>query len=230
MTRQPAASIMVELPVGTSDVNVDAMHRAMQHGLPLVNGYSGHTPEHYSVIALCLQRGDPSILTYFARERQVVAVVHRQHDSDRGWRALVQRAGGVLLEETGVGPVYVIPKQPALHVAPTGSALAATPFMSGVQQATVDLGSSRVVRAVRIPLGRRYGEMPTRITIETSVDGSTWATASEGWTGEPALIAALEDPASVPMKIYLHDLAARYVRVSPVPKWVAEVLDVHGPG
>jgi hypothetical protein len=95
---------------------------------------------------------------------------------------------------------------------------------------TLDLGSALAVRAVSIRLGEHFGEIDSRMTIESSIDRTQWTTIWEGWTGEAALSAALEDPHTVPMKIYLHDLRTRYLRVSPVPQWVAGVLGVHGPG
>ena len=230
MVRAPAAALMIELPSGNSSVNVDAMYRSMTHQLPLVNGYSGHVPEHYSVIATALGRGDPSILTHFARGRSLVVVVHRQHDPGGDFRALVKQAGGLLLEESGVGPAFMILPQPALHRPPVGPALTAIPSTSPAGYAAIDLGSDRIVRAVSIPVGKRFGDMAPRMTVETSSDGTTWTTAWDDWTGEPALTAAQDDPRVVLMKLPLPDVLARYLRVTPIPAWAARELKAHGPG
>jgi hypothetical protein len=72
--------------------------------------------------------------------------------------------------------------------------------------------------------------MAPRMTVETSSDGTTWTTAWDGWTGEPALTAALEDPRVVLVKLPLPDVLARYLRVTPIPAWAARELEAHGPG
>ena len=43
-------AVVLELPADDSGVNIAAMYRAIQHGRPLVNGYSGHTPPHYGLL------------------------------------------------------------------------------------------------------------------------------------------------------------------------------------
>ncbi len=48
----------MELPIDNIDIGIGAMYRSMFHRQPLVNGYSGHFPPHYSVLSLSLWRGD----------------------------------------------------------------------------------------------------------------------------------------------------------------------------
>jgi hypothetical protein len=139
---------------------------------------------------------------------------------------MVEEAGGVLQGESGVGPVFHIPPQPTLRVPPLGSPLKGTP---DERSGGVDLGSEQVVRAVTIPLRMRFVEIDALVTVETSLDGATWTAAWQGGVGEPALLAALEDAPVMPMTLYVPDVRARYVRVTPAPSWVGRELQVFAP-
>ncbi len=69
------------------------MYRSMTHGRPLVNGYSGHTPQHYSLLTTSLMRGDPGPLTLLRRRPATGGDHPSPVDQDEEWRALVERAG-----------------------------------------------------------------------------------------------------------------------------------------
>lgn len=224
-----AHSVVLELPADDSAVNIAAMYRSMAHRRPLVNGYSGHTPQHYSLLTTSLMRGDPSPLTYLAAGRPLVVVVHRRQDPQGQWRALVERAGGVLHEESGTGPVFLVPPRPHERKPTIGPRLEATPVRSAAGFATLDLGSAQVVRALTVNLRWRHAEIGTDSLVETSQDGVEWTKVWEGWTGGLALSAALEDQRLVAMTIPLPDVRARFVRISTVPLWVGRELSVHGP-
>ena len=222
-------AVVLELPADESAVNIAAMYRAMTHGRPLINGYSGHTPQHYSLLTTSLMRMDPSPLSYFAAGRPLVVIVHRRMDLKGEWRALVERAGGVLHEESGTGPVYLVPPRPQERKPAIGPALPATPIKSAAGVATLDLGSEQVVRALTVNLRWRHAEIGTDSLVETSQDGAVWTKAWEGLTGGLALSAALEDQRLVAMTIPLPDVRARFVRISTVPLWVGREMTVHGP-
>ena len=229
MLDAPADAVVLELPAGEPAVNVSAMFRAIGHGRPLVNGYSGHTPRHFDLLATYLMRGDPSILTHYARGRTLAVIVHRDRDRDGELRALATSAGGVLTEETGVGPVFLVPPQPRERHAALGPPIAAAPRETVPGSAAVDLGCEVVVRAITINLRWRYAEVGPRMTVETSTDGTRWTTAWDGWVGAPALAGALIDQQVVPLTLYLPDVSARYLRVSPAPRWVARELTAFAP-
>lgn len=221
-------AVLIELPTTESAVNVSAMYRAMLHGHPLVNGYSGYTPRHFDLLSTSVMREDPSVLTHFAAGRPLIVIVHRRYDEDGALRALVERAGGVLHEESGTGPVFVVPPGPQVRTPPIGPSLAATPVRSAAGEAVLDLGSERVVRAVNINLRWRYAEMGTEMLVESSTDGVAWTKVWDGRTGGAMLQAALQDQRVVPMKTYLPDVRARYVRVSTVPHWVVREMTALG--
>jgi len=220
----PADAPVLELPAGDPFLNTAAMYRAIWHGRPLVNGFSGHTPRHYDLLATALMRGDPSILTHYARGRSLVVIVNRAHDADGTSRRLVESVGGELKEETGVGSVFVVPPRPRDRTPPVGDPVVGREIPDRAGYAAVDLGAAHTVRAISINLRWRYAEVGPRMTIETSTDGASWATAWDGWVGGAALSAALDDQLLVPMSVYLPDVHARYVRISPAPPWVAREL------
>src|SRR5690606_17473671 len=163
------------------------------------NGYSGHTPRHYDLLATYLLRGDRSILWHYARGRALAVVRHREPEPDGELRALVKQAGGMLTEESGVGPVFLVPPQARVQTPGTGAALAPAPAPAGDGYAAVDLGGQHVVRAVTINLRWRYAEVGPRMTIESSIDGAAWAVVWDGWAGDAALTGALRDQRLVPM-------------------------------
>ncbi len=224
----PPNAVVLELPAEES-VNIVAMYRAILHRRPLVNGYSGYTPPHFDLLTHALHRGDPSILTHFARGRTLVVIVHRRLDADGFWRRLVEQAGGRLQEESGVGPVFVVPTQPRQPAPGFGPPLASVPVESEAGYAAIDLGSGQVVRAITVALESPYTSIGERLTVETSSDGAAWTSVWEDWTGEPALAAALEDHRQLAMKIYLPDVRARYLRISPAVPGVERGLRAHGP-
>lgn len=225
----PEGAPVLELPPDDPMLNVAAMYRALSHGRPLVNGYSGHTPRHYDLLATYLHRRDPSILAHYTRGTSLAVIVNRAEDADREWRHFVESAGGRLTQETGVGPVYLLPPHPRERRPPLGAALAAASVEAVDGFVTVDLGIAETIRGVTVNLRWRYAEVGPRMLVETSIDGASWQPAWEGFVGEAALTGALLDQQMVPMTLYLPDRRARYLRLSHAPPWVAREIAVHGP-
>jgi hypothetical protein len=226
----PGAAVL-ELPAHDISVNIGAMYRSMVHRMPLVNGFSGHTPPHFSVLTMALVRQDPSVLWWLASGRPLILLLHREPESDGGARAFVERAGGVLHEESGVGPIFVLPARPREREMPaTGPLPGVTTTHPSAALTIADLGEERVVRSISFAARWRYADVPERMTIETSGDGITWSTAWEDWTGARLLSAALADQQAIRVRIPLPDVSARYLRIQPSPRWLPGELQVHGPG
>jgi hypothetical protein len=91
----------------------------------------------------------------------------------------------------------------------------------------VDLGAERIVRAITFAVRWRHAEVPERMTVEVSSDGSTWSTAWENWTGALVLSAAIDDQRDVIVEIPVQDARARYIRIQPSPRWLPGELRVH---
>lgn len=223
-------AVVLELPADESAVGVGSMYRAMTHGRPLVNAYSGHTPPHYGILSLALRRNDSSVITELARSRPLIIIVNGRYDPDGQFRRLVQSLPGI--ESRGgssAGAIFVLPPTPAARIPPAGTAWPASVTEVGFERARIDLGEPRVVRTIGFPLRWHYDELGARIAIEGSVDGTTWTTMWEDWTGGPALAAALRSQREVPVRLTVPDVTARYVRIRPAPPWLWQEIKVYGP-
>ena len=78
---------------------------------------------------------------------------------------------------------------------------------------TVDLGSPRQVTGVEQQIAGFVADFPRMLTVETSVDGTSWATAWSGGTALIAFSAALDQPLDVPIRTMFDPRPARYVRL-----------------
>jgi hypothetical protein len=225
----PADAAILELPPDEKAVNLMAMYRAFFHGRPLVNGYSGYFPPHFTILMQAVRRGDASPLLELARRRPLAIIVNERFDGSGELRHMVEALPGVTYSSSGnAGATYLLPAQPRDRVAFGGEALAATVTTLPRAHVLMDLGQERTVRTVAFPLRASYPDVP-RIAIETSRDGRTWTTAWEDWIGGRALAGALEDPRLVPIRIPLPDVQTRYVRIHPAPDWMIRELRILGP-
>jgi hypothetical protein len=221
---------VVELPLDEGVVNTAAMYRAMAHGRPLINGYSGHTPPHYSALSTALERGDSSVIAELARGRPLIIFVNDRMDPAGELRRMVEALPGV--EGRGgssAGSMFLLPALPRRRTPPTGTPLPASITEIDRNRAEIDLGSERIVRTVEFPLRWHAAELDPRIAIEASLDRERWTTIWEDWTGGPALVGTLEDPRLAPVRMIAPDVSARYLRIHPAPKWLWRELKVYGP-
>ena len=223
-------SLVVELPVDEGSVSTAAMYRAMSHGRPLINGYSGHTPPHYAILSLALKRLDPTALLAVAGGRPLVIAINERYDENGALRRLVGGLPGVERDGgSSAGSIFVIPARAQVRVPPDGMPLPATLTTLPREHAVLDLGSPRTIRTIGFALRWHYPELGERLAIETSLDAATWTTVWEDWTGGPAIAGALQDPLENPVRITLPDPTARYIRIHPAPAWLSRELTVYGP-
>ena len=222
-------AIVLELPMHDPTINVAAMYRGIHHGRPVVNGYSGHNPPHYPILAAAIRRGDVSALEYLAAGRAVVVLVHRQDDAYAGWCQYVAEAGGTVVEETGPGTVFLVPPKPRERTPRTGAELPVASVNVQAGYATLDLGTERTVRSAVVRLEQRADDIGARTLVEVSLDGDRWEKAWYGATGGLAVAAIVEDPRDAPLRLVLPDVRARYVRVSPAAPWMRDAVRVYGP-
>jgi hypothetical protein len=225
----PQAAVL-ELPAGEGSVDVAAMYRQTQHGRPLINGYSGHMPPHYVIFSLALRRGDPSAIMELARGRPLIISVNQFFDADGAMERLVRGLPGI--ESHGVssaGALFVLPAVPAARVAPSGDLWPSSMRETGRDTIELDFGVPRVVRTIAFPVRWHYRELDPRIAIQGSMDGVTWSTLWEDWTGGPTVAAALNDPLEVPVRVPLPDISVRYLRLHPVGAWMRREVRAFGP-
>jgi hypothetical protein len=227
---QPVAAVL-ELPPHDMTVSLGAMWRGMSHGLPVINGYSGHIPPHYDVLTQSIPRGDPSAILELARGGALLLAVSERHDPGGHHRQLVEQLPGIArLEASTAGMLYLLPAQPRTRRPPAGEAYPFEVTRLPRRHVVLDLGTDRVVRTVMFALGDRYAELDGRVAIEASVDGVSWTTVWEDWTGGLAIAGVLEDPRIAPVRITLSDVPARYLRIHPADEWLIRELTVQGPG
>jgi hypothetical protein len=226
----PAEAPVLELPADDARVNVAAMYRAMDHGRPIVNGYSGYVPPHYAILSLALRRGDSSPLGYLARGRPLIIIVNDQFDAGGEFKSMVEGVPSIeRMGTTSAGTIFRLPAQPRDAGPITGAALLSQLRDAGGQRLEIDLGTVQVVRGIGFNLRWHYAELGERLLIERSDDGQVWQEAWRGWTGALAVQAAIEDPLVAPVRVPLRDLRARYLRIYPAPKWLAREITVIGP-
>jgi hypothetical protein len=97
---------------------------------------------------------------------------------------------------------------------------------------TIDLGAAKQVEGVETLIGGYLADFPRGLTIDVSIDGTTWEVA---WQGHPALmtyISALETPLTVPLRFPLNR-NARLIRLrqtdaDPIFYWSIAELHVYG--
>ena len=230
LTGVPPNAAILELPPDDRLLSLHAMHRALSHHHPLVNGYSGYVPPHYEILGATIRRDDPSAMIELARGRPLVALVSEQFDPHGDIRRLVQSIPGVSRVGSGnAGAIYVIPPQPRERVASSGSELRVSSSLLDRAHVLLDFGTARTVRTIEFRLRRRYLEVGGRVAVEKSMDGERWETVWEDWTGGRAMAATLEDPRLVPLRIPLQDVSARYLRLHPIEPWMLDEMRVIGP-
>jgi hypothetical protein len=202
----------------------------MFHGLPVVNGYSGHFPPHHTILSLGIRRYDPSAILELARGRPLVILIADRSDPSGNYRLFVERIPGVQRRAaTSAGTMYVVPAQPRERMVRGGTPLDADATAHSGFTVTIDLKSQRVVRTLEMAIGRGFGDLGVRLRVEVSDDGAAWRSVAEEGLAGPAIAGALEDPRSVPVRILLPDVQARYLRLHPVPAWVARRVRLFGP-
>jgi hypothetical protein len=226
----PDDAPVFELPADDARANVAAMYRAIDHGHPIVNAYTGYVPPHYAIMSLALRRGDSSPLVYLARGRPLFIVVNDPFDAGGDFNAMVAALPSIeRIGATSAGTIFRLPAQPREPSSRDGAAVPVQLRDAGGQRLEIDLGRTQVVRGIGFNLRWRYPELGERLLIERSDDGQIWERAWLGWTGALAVAAAIDDPLLAPVRVPLPDIRARYLRVYPAPKWMARELTVIGP-
>ncbi|MEO6212540.1 MAG: hypothetical protein ABIP65_02825 [Vicinamibacterales bacterium] len=222
-------AVVIELPVDDSLVNTASMYRAMLHGRPLLNGYSGHVPPHFRILESAVRREDPSSLLFFARGRPLIIVVNGRSEENGDMLRFVRTLDGIQAHGgSTAGSIFVLPARARGQVAGRGNRLPIAALTPQAQEhAVLDLGRPEIVRTVAFPVRWHYTEMGSRLAIEASDDGIRWRTVWEDWTAAPALAGALENQTEVPFRITLPDVSARYLRIHPAPPWMTRELSVY---
>ena len=224
-------TVVLEVPIDETTVATAAMYRQIDHGQPLVTGYSGHFPGHYRILTSAFRREDPTAIQQLAVARPLLIFVNHRYDPG-GW--LYRFIGGLpgIIDRGGssAGAFFELPPQPRPRVGALGAAIPIVARHEEERDHTVlDLGSPQIVRAVGFPVRWHFDQMGPRMQVEASDDGKTWTSVWLDWTGGISIAAAIEDSKLVPVKIPLPDVRARYLRIHPAPKWLHAEVAVFAP-
>jgi F5/8 type C domain-containing protein len=232
---------ILELPLGEPFPDLAAMYRAMYHGHPIVNGWSGYFPVHYDLLALVFRMPRPEAVAAFAGLGTALTVVVDTRTSDGAdWARLVALYGGgrEVAGEAGrrvfslpephvqfddfsarrltIQAVTTNTKPVDLHLVndddPATGWIGPKP-QHGDEVVTIDLGGMRRVDGVMLGLGRFFDGFPRALAIDTSVDGIDWKPRSTVSPVTLVIGAARLRPRDVPMPFRLGGVPARYVRL-----------------
>jgi hypothetical protein len=232
--------VVLELPLGAF-ADVAAMYRAMAHGHPLVNGYSGYEPPHYTVLRTALADGQTAVLGAMASDRDLAVIVAPTPEGGRLAIAALRKVPSASTSRVAGVDVVAVPRRSATPVAPTRAqplALHAVTASTGAddiglavdgdlgttwktpgpqaggEQLRMDLGELHLVAGLELRLGKLAFAFPRRVRVEVSGDGATWREVWRGETAPAALEAARQAPAVVPVRVHFPAARGRYVRVT----------------
>jgi hypothetical protein len=246
---------VLELPLGILERDVAAVYRSLEHGHPIVNGYSGYDPPHYQVLKVGLNLNDGAVIDELARDGAlIVAVDHREQFArwasvvgprqviadDGDWRLYRVPATANSPPEIGA-PLRVQSVTADLRNETVGRMLDGDPrttwstgrAQAGGESLVIDLGRSQDLSAVRLTLGPFTLDFPRGLSVECSADRQQWDTCWRGSAAALALRAVLDDPLTRSMIIPVSAHAVRYVRLrqtsaDPVSEWAIGELGVFG--
>jgi len=210
----PRGDAVVELPLGTVFGDTAAMYRSMYHGLPLVDGYSGFEPVHYTILKEALEAGDADALDPIAAGRPLAIL-----DADgrrlgmRTTKAVASIRRGVALPIQSVAVSSGRLDPAVLADGDRRSFWESGAPQCGTEWLTIDLGAPHGVDALVMSLGERLHDYPRSLAIEASGDGRAWNTVWSGRTASHAVAGALDDPAMIPLTFELAGIHARWLRL-----------------
>jgi hypothetical protein len=222
-----SAAAVLELPLGDGDTA--AMYRAMSHGLPVLNGYSGYEPPHYYAFRLGLERGERGILDPVREHGAILALVDRAAPGAAPVEALVRaEAGARALGEESGRQAYLLPPTPARAIPVLGDRLPLRVAHGTRRRGVFDLGEARPIGAVVLSIGMGVSSLPPRVTVEVAEAPQRWTTAWEGPIAALAVWGALRDPVRVPVILETPGAFGRLIRIR-VDEWTIEEVAAFGP-
>ena len=234
----------------------------MEHRRPVFNGYSGHFAPHYWALQYLLSRHDPAALSIITSLGTVEAVVDHDQGGAGDWIAYLsafpssevvhkdEAYTAVRLPRTTSG--FTLPEFSGQSLPIAGIRASLYQDLVGLMtdgdrisrwhtggpqdptnEMTIDLGVSKRLEGLEMQIGGYVADFPRALTIELSDDDQAWRSAWTGSPGEIALIAALKEPFTVPLRFVLKGQTGRYIRLrqtssDPVFYWSISELRVLG--
>ena len=255
------AAIRLELPL-TATRDLRTLYRAIEHRRPVVNGYSGYFAPHYWALRYLLGERDRDVLPFLTTLGTIEAVVDHDEPGSQYWLGmLAAHPDAELVHRADEYTVYRLPRTTASYPFPELAGrplpiagIRASLFQDLVGRMTdgdritrwhtggpqdpsneviVDLGSVRQIQGIEMQIAGYVADFPRRLTIEVSDDQVSWRQAWSGSAGLIAVIAALREPLTMPLRFPLTEASGRYIRMrqtaeDPVFYWSIAELHVLG--
>ena len=224
-----SVAAVLELPLG-EERDTSAMYRAMTHGLPVVNGYSGYPPPHYLALRSGLERREPGVLAALREQGPVLVLVDRAAADAESLQRLVRSEADVRsLGEDAGRSAYLLPgirpqPEPAL-----GPRIPITVLHGSARRGVFELGDAGPVGGVRLGFGAGVSSLPARVTVEVG-DREDWTTLWDGPVAGLALRGALRDPQHVPVILATPAASGRLLRIRVDGVWTIEEVAAFRPG
>jgi len=221
---------VVELPLGDTTGDLAALYRSIYHHRPLVNGYSGFEPVHYTILRLAVERDTAALDALTSDGPLTVLEVSsgRVTTIEAAAHAEPAPTGHSLSILAATADGTVVGQRPLVDGDPMSRWISGAP-QHGTETLTIDLGSSRHVDGVTLSIGPYLGDFPRVLTIETSEDLRTWKLQWSGRGATKAVAGALRDPRTVPLTFGFASAAARWVRLRQLgtdPKFPWSIADL----
>jgi hypothetical protein len=255
------ANVRLELPLSSLH-DLESLYRAIEHRRPVFNGYSGYFAPHYWAMQYLLSRRDLGALSVLTSYGTVEAVVDHDQGGSAYWLAylaafpysevvyrddaytayrLPRTTAGYKLTEFSGQPLAIAGMRASLYQDLVGLMTDGDRISrwhtGGPQDPTneviIDLGAVRRIEGLELQIGGYVADFPRGLDIDVSDDDQTWRS---GWRGSPGLVAlvgALKEPVTVPLRFPLDGAAARFIRLrqtssDPVYYWSIAELKVVG--
>jgi hypothetical protein len=228
----PAGNLVLELPVDHHAADPKALVRSIGHRHPLINGYSGYQPPHYSLISTGLtEQIDPSLMHALQTFGPITVLVSRNEGVFDRYRELMDaHTEATRVGEVPAGILYSLPSRPAASRDPLAKPVRIARLDASTRGSNTDLmidgdletrweteGRQRPGQWVRITLaepatisrleldvGMWSGDYPRGIRIDAvPADSDVPITVWDGGATGAAMLATLADRVRVPVTLDL---------------------------
>ncbi len=230
---------VVELPLGDPETDFGAMFRGMQHGRPIVNGFSGYLPPHYIPLERALRAGHYEALYELWPSAPIgVTIDRRRSDAESIARALLS-AG---IDTSGTRDhwtSFIVSPRSRPSPAPRGTPLRVAGIsatrhaedvarmldddittawgtglgQTGGEEIVVELDAVRDVDTIVLTMGAYAFGYPAGLAVEVSDDRTAWSDVWTGDVGVQTVRGAIAEPATVPIVLALEKARGRYLRL-----------------
>jgi hypothetical protein len=212
---------VLELPLG-EERDTSAMYRAMTHGLPVVNGYSGYPPPHYLALRSGLERREPDMLAALREQGPVLVLVDRASADAESLERLVRSEADVLaLGQEAGRSAYLLPETRPQPEPALGGRIPISVLHGSTRRGVFELGDAGPVGGLRLGFGAGVSSLPARVTVEVG-DKEDWTTLWHGPIAALAFRGALRDPQHVPVILATPAASGRLLRIRVDGVWTIE--------